>query len=75
MNIDTIYQDLIEPSVFINNFTSEDEFKQWLIMGTKEDLQHTLKAFEKAEMYEQCITINNMINSKYKNSRNYGKRC
>lgn len=41
-----------------------DKFEDWLILGSLKDLECTLKAFEGAEMYEDCRTILSIINQK-----------
>ena len=52
-----LYLEIIEPSTFITNFENENDFKEWLELGTIQDLKCTLKAFEVAELYELCIII------------------
>ena len=51
------YLAIIEPTEFIKNFKSENEFLEWLDTGTVEDVGHTLRAFEQANMYEICTLI------------------
>ena len=53
-----------EPAFFINQFKDKAEFREWLIEGSIEDLECTLKAFEKAELYEYCAMIKEMITNK-----------
>ena len=57
------YKDLIEPANFKRNFKNEAEFIDWLNTDgtTLEDLEATLKEFEKAEEYRICIIIKNQI--------------
>ena len=59
--INEAYEKLIEPKNIRSQFKSVEEFESWLEMGTIEDLKCTLKAFEDAEMYEDCIIINNLV--------------
>ena len=59
--INQTYEQLIEPSNFKTLFKSRIEFESWLDLGTKTELQDTLKAFEEAEEYEICILIKNKI--------------
>lgn len=59
--INEVYEKLIEPKNIRSHFKSIEEFESWLETGTIEDLKCTLKAFENAEMYEDCITINNLV--------------
>ena len=60
--IDEAYQKLIEPQNIRSHFKSEDEFVSWLETGSIEDLKCTLKVFENAEMYEDCVIISKEIN-------------
>lgn len=59
--INALYLQLIEPENIRSHFKTNDEFISWLETGTIEDLKCTLIAFEIAEMYEDCITINNLV--------------
>ena len=59
--INTLYLQLIEPENIRSHFKTNDEFISWLETGTIEDLKCTLKAFENAEMYEDCVIINNLV--------------
>ena len=59
--INEAYEKLIEPKNIRSHFKSIEEFESWLETGTIDDLKCTLKAFEDAEMYEDCITINNLV--------------
>jgi len=58
------YKSFKDPSCFIKNFDSEQEFRQWCELGTVKDLQCTLKAFEAAAEYEHCKIINEVLKSK-----------
>ena len=59
--INEAYENIIDPKNIRSQFKSIEEFVSWLETGTIEDLKCTLKAFENAEMYEDCITINNLV--------------
>jgi len=59
--INEAYEQIIDPKNIRSQFKSIEEFVSWLETGTIEDLKCTLKAFEDAEMYEDCITINNLV--------------
>jgi len=59
--INEAYEQIIDPKNIRSQFKSIEEFVSWLETGTIEDLKCTLKAFENAEMYEDCITINNLV--------------
>ena len=68
--INEAYQEIIEPKNIRGQFKSIEEFESWLETGTIEDLKCTLKAFEDAEMYEDCVIINNLV--KMQGTRNNG---
>ena len=38
------------------------DFADWLSLGSKEDLECTLKVYEAHEMYEDCAIIKNKLN-------------
>lgn len=59
--IDNSYYELIEPTNFRKVIGNEDQFIEWVEMGTKEDLISALKEFENAELYEDCIIIKKYI--------------
>lgn len=59
--INSLYKQIIDPKNIRSQFKSEQEFISWLETGTIEDLKCTLKAFEDAEMYEDCLIINNLV--------------
>ena len=59
--INEAYEKLIEPKNIRSHFKSIEEFESWLKTGAIEDLKCTLKAFEDAEMYEDCLIINNLV--------------
>ena len=59
--INSIYEKIIEPKSIRSHFKSIEEFESWLETGTIEDLKCTLNAFEDAEMYEDCVIINNLV--------------
>ena len=59
--INEAYEKLIEPKDIRSHFKSIEEFESWLETGTIDDLKYTLKAFEDAEMYEDCVIINNLV--------------
>ena len=61
MNYEQIYQTAINPINLIKHFKNRDEFFLWLIQGSKADLEHTLKAFEEAELYEHCTIIKEVL--------------
>lgn len=55
------YNKLIKPDNFIKQFNNLFEFEEWCYIGTIEDLEATLKEFEKYELYEYCSVIKSVI--------------
>ena len=56
------YEELIIPTYFVQNFTSEKEFIKWLSTGTVADVKAVLKVFQENELYEHCEIIKNFQN-------------
>lgn len=52
------YNGMIHPAVFAQQFATIDDFTEWVRLGSKADLECTLKAFEGAELYAYCTIIN-----------------
>lgn len=57
-----------DPHFFIKQFTKE-EFTEFLNEGTNEDLKAMLKRYEEAELYEVCIEIRDLINSRVREGK------
>lgn len=57
------YENIIEPQNIRNHFKSDEEFTSWLETGTKEDIECTLKIFEEAELYEDCVIIKKTLDA------------
>lgn len=55
------FEKIIEPHNFIKNFKNKKEFEEWLKTGSKKDLECILLRYEKAELYEICEIIKNII--------------
>ena len=55
--LERMYIDLINPTVLIEHFEDEDDFLDWLRIGTVEEMGWALKAFEAAELYRYCKLI------------------
>lgn len=66
--INQIYEEIIEPKNIRGFFKTIPEFESWLDTGSVQDLKCTLKAFEDAEMYEDCIIINQKIKDAISNA-------
>lgn len=63
-NLIIAYEHIIEPCNIREQFDTETDFIDWLKLGSIKDLECTLLAFENSEMYEDCILIKNVLNSK-----------
>jgi len=50
----------------IELFNTDQEFKEWAEMGTPEDIRAALIAFEKEELFNHCIILKEVLNSKIK---------
>tara|TARA_B110000902_G_C13905966_1_gene436284 strand:- start:103 stop:315 length:213 start_codon:yes stop_codon:yes gene_type:complete len=59
--MEEMYLDLIQPSNLIELFENTDEFRDWLQMGTMEEMGWALKAFERDELYSYCKIIKEEI--------------
>ena len=71
--INEAYEKIIEPKNIRSHFKSIEEFESWLETGTIDDLKCTLKVFEYAEMYEDCIIINNLVKTHGTSNTNINK--
>jgi len=59
--LEKAYLSLIEPTNFIQIFSTEKEFIDWLLLGSREDIECSLKAFEEAEEYRWCSVIQRVL--------------
>ena len=59
--MEEMYLDLIQPSNLIELFENTDEFRDWLQMGTIEEMGWALRAFERDELYSYCKIIKEEI--------------
>jgi len=57
------YTELINPINFIKLFGTTDEFIEWAQLGSTEDLLCTISEFEKAELYEYCGILRQVLDS------------
>jgi len=60
------YSELINPNKMIELFNTDQEFKEWAEMGTPEDIRAALIAFEKEELFNHCIILKEVLNTKEK---------
>lgn len=60
------YSEMINPKRMIQMFDTEAEFTEWAEMGTPEDIRAALIAFEKEELFNHCIILKKVLNSKIK---------
>jgi hypothetical protein len=66
-DIDLVYQEIISPENFKQNFSSKRDFLVWLNKGSKSNLDFALKKYEEQEMYEHCSIIRDFIKNKFTN--------
>ena len=59
--LEQMYLDLIQPNKLIQHFPTDMEFVEWLNLGTADELQWCLKAFEQAELFSHCQLIKQQI--------------
>ena len=59
--LESAYLNLIEPTNWIQTFSTENEFIDWLLLGSREDIECSLKAFEEAEEYRWCSVIQRVL--------------
>ena len=59
--LEQMYIDLVNPKVLLEHFESEEDFIDWLRIGTVEEMGWALKAFEKEELYKHCAIIKKEI--------------
>ncbi|MDC0008899.1 hypothetical protein OAE73_00900 [bacterium] len=58
------YSELIDPKRLIQMFDNDVEFTEWAEMGTPEDIRAALIAFEKEELFNHCIILKRVLNTK-----------
>ena len=59
--LERAYLDFIHPTNFIKTFNTEREFIDWLLLGSREDIESCLQAFEEAEEYRWCAVIQRVL--------------
>ena len=63
-NLIDAYIELIQPENLNSYYKRDEDFFQWCMLGTIEDLKCALLAFETAELYERCCIIRDVIKIK-----------
>lgn len=58
------YYESLKPEEVILWFNDMNEFKQWVETGTPEQIGWALEDFEKAELYEHCAVIMEVLREK-----------
>jgi hypothetical protein len=61
------YLEMLSPENLIEELGSGIELENYFKTLGKDDLIIQLNEFEKSELYEHCITINNILQSKINN--------
>jgi|AOAMet11_17_M020_2_1038521.scaffolds.fasta_scaffold82586_1 hypothetical protein len=64
--LEKMYLDLIQPKKLIEHFETDEDFIEWLRIGSPEEMGWALKAFETAELYRYCKLIKDEIESSMK---------
>jgi len=59
--LERAYLNLIEPTNSIQTFSTEKESIDWLLLGSREDIECSLQAFEEAEEYSWCTVIQRVL--------------
>lgn len=58
------YSLLVQPKKLIEYMSTPEEFIEWAKLGTQSDLRSALIAFEKDELYDHCIILKQVLESK-----------
>lgn len=58
------YSLLVQPKKLIEYMSTPEEFIEWANLGTQSDLRSALIAFEKDELYDHCIILKQVLESK-----------
>lgn len=61
VKLQKIYEYITHPRNLLKYFKTREDFIKWLDLGSKEDLEYALEAFEKEELYEYCVIIRDKI--------------
>ena len=59
--LEKMYIDLIQPKNLVEYFIDDEDFREWVQMGTSEEMRWALKAFERDELYRYCKIIKEEI--------------
>ena len=58
------YASILDPEYFVTLFTDTSDFRGWCREGSIQDLECVLVAFEKAEVYEHCMIVSEVLKEK-----------
>lgn len=59
--LEKMYIDLIQPKNLVEYFIDDEDFREWVQMGTADEMRWALKAFERDELYRYCKIIKEEI--------------
>lgn len=62
--VELAHSQLIQPQKLVDYFTTNEEFIKWAEGGTPSDLRACLMAFERAELFDHCKMIKEVLNQK-----------
>jgi hypothetical protein len=60
------YENLVEPKNWIKIFPTMESFRKWVVLGTIEDIESTIKEFEQEELYEHCAIMMDVLKERKK---------
>ena len=63
-NLNELYEGIISPESFVQNFEDMHSFREWLRTGIIADCKACLRTFEKANMFDYCTEIQFVIDEK-----------
>jgi hypothetical protein len=64
LKVERFVKGIQEPLHFRTLFLTESYFIEWLNLGSIADLNAALDAFQNAQMFEDCVIIQRVLNEK-----------